>query len=196
MSPPPARRGGGAPGEWTAPPRGPVEEGHAGPHPRDVHPIAQPPPQAGIQRGERQGADQDVGGSAVEVLGRAERRGLDPQRQVADIATLAAPEQPTAREAPPSGQPPYVNGVARLDAERALHAREVLHDEPVTDAEVDDCFFRMLEPHEIAAGMAFPRDYIWQGTKHDRIRMAGNAVTPPAARDLIAAVVDSLEAAT
>ena len=72
----------------------------------------------------------------------------------------------------------------------------VAHDEPVTAAEVDDCFFRMLEPHEIAAGMAFPRDYIWQGTKRDRIRMAGNAVTPPAARDLIAAVVDSLEAAT
>ena len=69
------------------------------------------------------------------------------------------------------------------------------HDEPVTAAEVDDCFFRMLEPHEVAAGMAFPRDYIWQGTKRDRIRMAGNAVTPPAARDLIAAVVDSLEAA-
>ena len=53
----------------------------------------------------------------------------------------------------------------------------------------------MLEPHEVAAGMAFPRDYIWQGTKRDRIRMAGNAVTPPAARDLVAAVVDSLEAA-
>ena len=72
----------------------------------------------------------------------------------------------------------------------------VTNDEPVTAAEVDDCFFRMLEPHEVAAGMAFPRDYIWQGTKRDRIRMAGNAVTPPAARDLVAAVVDSLEAAT
>ena len=77
----------------------------------------------------------------------------------------------------------------------AGHQSLVTHDEPVTAAEVDDCFFRMLEPHEIAAGMAFPRDYIWQGTKRDRIRMAGNAVTPPAARDLVAAVVDSLEAA-
>ena len=82
---------------------------------------------------------------------------------------------------------------------RALTTREayglVTHDEPVTDAEVDDCLFRMLEPHEIAAGMAFPHDYIWQGTKRSRVRMAGNAVTPPAARDLVAAVVDSLEAA-
>lgn len=71
----------------------------------------------------------------------------------------------------------------------------VTHDEPVTDAEVDNCHFRMLEPHEIAAGMAFPHDYIWKGTKRSRVRMAGNAVTPPAARDLVAAVVDSLETA-
>lgn len=77
----------------------------------------------------------------------------------------------------------------------AGHQSLVTHDEPVTAAEVDNCFFRMLEPHEIAAGMAFPRDYIWQGTKRSRVRMAGNAVTPPAARDLVAAVVDSLEAA-
>lgn len=59
-------------------------------------------------------------------------------------------------------------------------------------AQVDDCLFRMLEPHEIAAGMAFPSDYIWQGTRRERVKMAGNAVTPPAARDLINAVVEAL----
>lgn len=53
---------------------------------------------------------------------------------------------------------------------------------------VDDCLFRMLEPHEVAAGMAFPADYIWEGNRRERVKMAGNAVTPPAARDLIAAV--------
>ncbi len=57
----------------------------------------------------------------------------------------------------------------------------------------DDCTFRMLEPHEIAAGMAFPADYIWAGSKRERVRMQGNAVTPPAARDLIAAVVASID---
>jgi DNA (cytosine-5)-methyltransferase 1 len=46
-------------------------------------------------------------------------------------------------------------------------------------SQVDDCLFRMLEPHELAAGMAFPADY-------------SNAVTPPAARDLIGAVADEL----
>lgn len=60
------------------------------------------------------------------------------------------------------------------------------------EAQVDDCLFRMLEPHEVAAGMAFPADYKWGGTRRQRVKLAGNAVTPPAARDLIAAVVESL----
>jgi len=63
------------------------------------------------------------------------------------------------------------------------------------EATVDDCLFRMLEPHEVAAGMAFPGDYLWSGTRRERVRMAGNAVTPPAARDLITAVAESLGAA-
>jgi DNA (cytosine-5)-methyltransferase 1 len=63
--------------------------------------------------------------------------------------------------------------------------------EPTT-IDPNDCTFRMLEPHEIAAGMSFPADYEWAGTKRDRVRMAGNAVTPPAARDLVWAVAESL----
>lgn len=47
----------------------------------------------------------------------------------------------------------------------------------------------------LAAGMSFPADYIWAGTKRDRVRMAGNAVTPPAARDLVACVAEALGAA-
>lgn len=46
--------------------------------------------------------------------------------------------------------------------------------------------------HEVAAGMAFPADYIWGGTRRERVKLCGNAVTPPAARDLIAAVAESL----
>lgn len=60
------------------------------------------------------------------------------------------------------------------------------------EARVDDCLFRMFEPHEVAAGMAFPGSYVWEGTRRERVKMAGNAVTPPAARDIIAAVVASL----
>jgi DNA (cytosine-5)-methyltransferase 1 len=61
-----------------------------------------------------------------------------------------------------------------------------------------EVLFRMFEPHEVAAGMAFPADYVWQPqdhkrvTKRDLVKAAGNAVTPPAARDLVAAAVESL----
>lgn len=60
--------------------------------------------------------------------------------------------------------------------------------------EVEDCEFRMLEPHEIKAGMAFPKEYIMLGNKREQVKMAGNAVTPPAARDLVACMAETLQA--
>jgi DNA (cytosine-5)-methyltransferase 1 len=60
------------------------------------------------------------------------------------------------------------------------------------DIAVDDCTFRMLEPHEIQAAMAFAGDYVVLGNKRERVRQLGNAVTPPAARDLIAALVEAI----
>lgn len=76
----------------------------------------------------------------------------------------------------------------------------------VTDADlatamamVADCHFRMFQPHEVAAGMAFAADYNWQPpnrekpvNKRDLVKAAGNAVCPPNARDLMAAGVESL----
>ncbi|MGW5751279.1 DNA cytosine methyltransferase [Nocardia rhamnosiphila] len=59
-------------------------------------------------------------------------------------------------------------------------------------ARVEDCEFRMLEPYEIKQAMAFDRDYIMAGNRREQVRLAGNAVTPPAARDLITAVAESL----
>lgn len=68
---------------------------------------------------------------------------------------------------------------------------------------VPDCLFRMLQPHEVAAGMAFPSDYDWDvldakgktPSNRDLVKMAGNAVTPPCARDIVAVVADTLNAA-
>ena len=62
----------------------------------------------------------------------------------------------------------------------------------ITDAQVDECYFRMLEPSEIGQGMAFSPDYQVLGTRRDQVRGYGNAVTPPAARDLVACVVEAL----
>ena len=60
---------------------------------------------------------------------------------------------------------------------------------------IEDCLFRMLEPHEIARGMAFPADYRILGNKREQVRQAGNAVCPPNARDLVSAVAESLAVA-
>lgn len=64
-----------------------------------------------------------------------------------------------------------------------------------------DVLFRMFRPHEVAAGMAFPADYKWHPpergrpvSNRDLVKAAGNAVTPPAARDIIGVLVDSLGA--
>jgi DNA (cytosine-5)-methyltransferase 1 len=64
---------------------------------------------------------------------------------------------------------------------------------------VPDVLFRMFRPHEVAAGMAFPADYKWQPpdrnkpiSNRDLVKAAGNAVTPPSARDLVAVCVESL----
>lgn len=65
---------------------------------------------------------------------------------------------------------------------------------------VPECMFRMFRPHEVAAGMAFPADYQWHPdankrvSNRDLVKMAGNAVTPPAARDLCHAAVETLGA--
>lgn len=62
-------------------------------------------------------------------------------------------------------------------------------------AQVDDVYFRMLEPSECKRAMAFPTEYQMLGNRREQVKLAGNAVTPPAARDLIAAVAKSLGAA-
>lgn len=58
--------------------------------------------------------------------------------------------------------------------------------------DLDDVLFRMLEPREIAAAMDFPGTYRILGNRREQVRQAGNAVTPPAARDLVGVVAASL----
>lgn len=60
------------------------------------------------------------------------------------------------------------------------------------EAQVDDMLFRMLAPSEAKRGMAFPTEYVILGNRREQVRMAGNAVTPPSARDLVWAVAESL----
>ena len=85
--------------------------------------------------------------------------------------------------------------VSLLQSKRAVTAEDLRTAEEM----VPEVLFRMFRPHEVAAGMAFPADYKWQPpdrakpvSNRDLVKAAGNAVTPPAARDLIAAAVASL----
>lgn len=57
---------------------------------------------------------------------------------------------------------------------------------------VEDCWFRMLEPDEIGAGMAFRRDYKVLGNRRERTRQFGNAVTPPVAEVIGSALVEAI----
>ncbi len=58
--------------------------------------------------------------------------------------------------------------------------------------DINDVLFRMLEPLEIKRAMDFPAEYTILGNRREQVRMAGNAVTPPAARDLVGVVSRSL----
>jgi DNA (cytosine-5)-methyltransferase 1 len=61
------------------------------------------------------------------------------------------------------------------------------------EVNVDDCGFRMLEPHEIKAAMAFPASYRILGNKREQVKQCGNAVTPPVSRTILSRVIASLQ---
>jgi len=62
------------------------------------------------------------------------------------------------------------------------------------DAVIDECGFRMLEPYEIAAAMAFPERYIpLDLTKKDQMKLAGNAVTPPVMAWIVGRILQAME---
>ncbi|MHB1734451.1 MAG: DNA cytosine methyltransferase [Ferrimicrobium acidiphilum] len=85
------------------------------------------------------------------------------------------------------------SGRARLSTEPigtlTTRDRYALLDLPI---DLDDCLYRMLEPHEVGQAMAFPDSYRVEGNKKDRVRLYGNAVTPPVMEFLIGRVTDAL----
>jgi DNA (cytosine-5)-methyltransferase 1 len=59
--------------------------------------------------------------------------------------------------------------------------------------DIDACGFRMLEPHEIQAAMAFPCTYKVTGTRREQVKQLGNAVTPPVMQLLVSRCIAALE---
>lgn len=64
--------------------------------------------------------------------------------------------------------------------------------QPTESINVDDCYFRMLQPHEVGLGMGFDASYVVLGNKRERIKQFGNAVTPPAMELQLRRQVDAL----
>jgi DNA (cytosine-5)-methyltransferase 1 len=62
----------------------------------------------------------------------------------------------------------------------------------LTEEDIDDCRFRMLQLHEIAAAMAFHPEYLVKGNKREQMAQYGNAVTPPAMELLVTRVLEVL----
>jgi len=60
------------------------------------------------------------------------------------------------------------------------------------DVDINDVLFRMLEPHEIGRAMSFADAYIVLGSKRERVRQYGNAVTPNCAEVIVSALVEAI----
>lgn len=70
------------------------------------------------------------------------------------------------------------------------HQSLLATDTPTID--IADVEFRMLEPDEITAAMDFPTGYLMLGTRREKVRLAGNAVTPCAARDIVTVMAEAI----
>ncbi|WP_409056804.1 DNA cytosine methyltransferase [Streptomyces sp. SYP-A7185] len=60
------------------------------------------------------------------------------------------------------------------------------------NVDINDVLFRMLEPHEIGRAMSFADQYIVLGSKRERVRQYGNAVTPNCAEVIVCALVEAI----
>lgn len=89
--------------------------------------------------------------------------------------------------------PYYGTGVARPVCEPSGTVTSVERHGLASPAiDVEDVLFRMLEPHEIGAAMAFAAGYQVLGSKREKVRQYGNAVTPPVAEVLISALAEAI----
>ena len=61
--------------------------------------------------------------------------------------------------------------------------------------DLSDVRFRMLQPHEVRRAMAFEDSYVVTGSKRDKVRQLGNAVTPPVAEVILSALVETISGA-
>ncbi|MBF6388172.1 DNA cytosine methyltransferase [Nocardia farcinica] len=131
--------------------------------------------------------------------------GSDARSVRESLATVTASGNHHGLVTPPAGMPPEVwrsmllpyYGTARPrpvgEPVGALTSRDryALVD-VISEQHIEDVRFRMLEPHEIGRAMAFGEGYVVVGSKRDKVRQYGNAVTPPCAEVIVSALVEAI----
>lgn len=70
--------------------------------------------------------------------------------------------------------------------------RHYLVNIPEAKIDIQDCHYRMILPHEVKRAMAFEDDYVVLGNGRDQVKQCGNAVAPPAMRDIMERVIETL----
>lgn len=135
-----------------------------------------------------------AGGGHHALLMRNNNHRGDPGSMVTPVAEPARTLTTTATQS--LLVPYYGKGQARSTGEPlgtvSTKDRFALVD---PDEVVDQCGFRMLEPYEAAAAMAFPDRYIPRDLrKKDQVKLAGNAVTPPVMAWIVGRVAQALGA--
>jgi DNA (cytosine-5)-methyltransferase 1 len=55
-----------------------------------------------------------------------------------------------------------------------------------------DIRFRMLKPHELSAGMSFPKNYTFTGNQAEKVKQIGNAVPVETSRKICSAMINKI----
>lgn len=71
-------------------------------------------------------------------------------------------------------------------------AGHALMDGIEAEIDINECRFRMLEPHELKVATGFSPDYFLAGSKRDQVKQIGNAVTAPAEAELVRRVMEAI----
>lgn len=85
-----------------------------------------------------------------------------------------------------------VSGIDAPVGTQSTRERHALVQAQLPEPRIEDCRFRMLQPHEIGRAMAFPQTYVVLGTNKQQVKQYGNAVTPPVMQFLVQQVIASL----
>lgn len=86
------------------------------------------------------------------------------------------------------GQGGYSEPGDVLPTQTGNEHQSIVHARP----SIEDCYFRMLTVQEIKEAMGFPKEYVLLGVQSEQVELAGQAVTPDAARVLLERMIGSL----